>query len=478
MKAAGDAEAYPDLPQTDDQLRDRFKPEKRAVFAAMKQWDDYPAPIAASYAYGAKDEAIMLYEGGLEIAGDAGVLAEGTGRVTLRWLPNPAPVFELPDAVLRGQMPDHARMRGVPDASEADVFVTHHSGFGRGTIRGVINSIEFAPAAPMVEVRFLVANLLGFTGDSLLVREPDGQSWHAWRGRVVALADDWTLTLDSRPDHPDVTRRLRDEGGIDVTHTACLDRRDGLPFDARDAADLLHATASFLGFVRGAWAPPLLAVGMDSHGKVVWQDWTRRHTSRWNGRLSAFDERHGEYLDRAFRGYMKRWRQDLWNEPLRVVTQMYVEANGPITVDTSTLLAQAALELIAWVRFVEELKTRREADFDRGTRASDRLRELLGWLEVDPSIPSSLDDLSREASRLGWEDGPHAVTDMRNALVHPRIRDRLMAPSMAAKIELNELALSYCELALLRLIDFDGEYANRLGSRMVGVVEPVPWCGS
>jgi hypothetical protein len=64
---------------------------------------------------------------------------------------------------------------------------------------------------------------------------------------------------------------------------------------------------------------------------------------------------------------------------------------------------------------------------------------------------------------------------MRNALVHPRQRERLTAPALEARIELHELAPWYVELALLRLISFDGECMNRLGSRTTGVVEPVPW---
>jgi hypothetical protein len=35
--------------------------------------------------------------------------------------------------------------------------------------------------------------------------------------------------------------------------------------------------------------------------------------------------------------------------------------------------------------------------------------------------------------------------------------------------------LWYAELALHRLIDFRGQYANRFGAKMTGDVESVPW---
>jgi hypothetical protein len=64
---------------------------------------------------------------------------------------------------------------------------------------------------------------------------------------------------------------------------------------------------------------------------------------------------------------------------------------------------------------------------------------------------------------------------MRNALIHPRQRERLLMTPPMARIELQEVALWYVELALLRLIDLQGSYANRLGPKVAGIVERVPW---
>lgn len=96
-------------------------------------------------------------------------------------------------------------------------------------------------------------------------------------------------------------------------------------------------------------------------------------------------------------------------------------------------------------------------------------------LKVDPTIPSHQTALASEAASQDWKDGPHAIGAMRNALIHPRQRERLLRTPTLARIELQELALSYVELALLRLIGFTGSYFNRLGEKVTGIVEPVPW---
>ena len=153
---------------------------------------------------------------------------------------------------------------------------------------------------------------------------------------------------------------------------------------------------------------------------------------------------------------------------------MYVEANGPITTDSTIVLGQTLLELIAWVRFVEDLGTRREREFD-AVYASERLRELIGWIEISPAIPGSLTDLAQEAPGRRWSDGPHAITEIRNSLAHPRRRRRLTTTPVHVRVDLQELVLWYTELALLRLIDYQGGYLNRLGPKMTGVVDDVPW---
>jgi hypothetical protein len=190
--------------------------------------------------------------------------------------------------------------------------------------------------------------------------------------------------------------------------------------------------------------------------------------------MNVIDVYYAEALKKAFAGFMHAWEREVWREPLVYATQMYVEANGPVFAETSLVLTQAALELIAWVRIVEEEESQTEPEFNK-LRASDRIRKLLEWLELDSAIPEQFAALRLEAARLGWVDGPHAIDAMRNALVHPRQRERIENTDLYARIELHELSLWYVELALLRAIGFDGQYSSRLGSHTSGYVELVPW---
>lgn len=428
-------------------------------------------PTPSPYPLPAGREPLLLYEGTLELRHPEAVV-EAEGRVELQLVPSLRFRFVMGNAPVAADVTGHASLLISDLNATVPVFVTNAS-LIRGPVKGSLGHSSSGTAPGIAEVRFLVANLPDFLGEPLTEDHPSSSGF--WAGRLSLTHRTWLITLDERRDYRDVYARLKAEGGFDITHTGSLRRADGHAFADTDASEMLNALAGFLGLACGAWAPPAAAIGLDGAGNVVWREWNSRWTSPWISRLSAFD-RHKHDLSGAFAGYVDRWDDQLWNEPLRIATQMYVEANGPITADTSLLLAQALLELVAWVRFVEELQTRAAADFD-GVKASARLRELLAWIGIDSAIPASLAALHQEAARQTppWADGPHAITEMRNALVHPRQRERLTAIPVHARIDLQELALWYAEVALLRLIEYRGNYANRLGAKTTGVVEDVPW---
>jgi hypothetical protein len=415
------------------------------VIEAPTHRSPYPLPTGR--------EPILVHEGELELHHDDGVI-RGRGRLELVVLPGLRFTFVLPNVPIVGP-----NVIGVSELAASglegrlEAFAGHASlgpaGLVSGSAEGAVGDAE---RASLGEVRFLVANLPDYIGDSLHGRRPlpDGGSQESyWRGRLSSSAVDWRIDLDLRSDHESIYARLKGQGGFEITHVGSLRRENGQPFSGTEAGEMLDALAGFLGFVCGAWAPPIAAVGLHPDDRVIWRELKGRWTSPWRTRLCAFDH-HKHALSGAFVGYLARWNDLLWNEPLRIATQLYVEANGPVTADTSLVLSQNVLELIAWVRFVEQLGTRTAQDFDN-LKASDRLRELLGWMQVDPSIPAQLTALANEATR-----------------------HRLMTTPGMARIELQELALWYVELALLRLIDFQGSYANRLGEKLTGVVEEVP----
>lgn len=432
-------------------------------------------PIEIAYPPGEFHEPVLLYDGSAELERDGADSVVGEIVVTFVWQPttnvrfsfvSPRPELEFGDVTIRG-IPGSQQLRGHITGTHAD---------GGYRVSGTI--IEDVPQVSRIsEANFGITNFRPFIGEWIdeTFSTVDGNARRSRRaGRLTLSWNDWILVLDERRDSNEVVRNLKDAGGIAITHLASLRKDDESDFSIADANEMLWAIRGYLSLIRGAWAAPVLVAGRDGAGSVVWHDWVPPASARWHPSRGPFDEYNvGEYR-RAFPAYLTLWQDELWNETLRRATHMYVDANSGMTLDTAVLMCQTVLELLSWVHFVEDEGIRTRAEFDK-ERPSTRVRELLEWMQVDPGIPAQLTELSNAALESKWDDGPHAITEIRNAIVHPNRRSGIGDKRLDALVDLYELSLWYVELALLRVIGLEGMYSSRLHSTRVGSVEPLPW---
>ncbi|NJK30432.1 MAG: hypothetical protein HC790_06060 [Acaryochloridaceae cyanobacterium CSU_3_4] len=197
-------------------------------------------------------------------------------------------------------------------------------------------------------------------------------------------------------------------------------------------------------------------------------------------------------MSEAFPGFLQLWRE--WSDLANIVLNGYLESNadGRFT-EHSIVLTQVALEMIAWTLLVEKESVISKDGFDK-LPASDKLRLLLSKLGIPIEIPpncydcqppysqrdasSLLPNLSQVAksSQYNWVDGPHALTELRNGIVHPKKLQKVLATNHEARFEARWLGLWYLELVLLALMNYQGCYANRLiFPRHEGTYDKVPW---
>jgi hypothetical protein len=100
-----------------------------------------------------------------------------------------------------------------------------------------------------------------------------------------------------------------------------------------------------------------------------------------------------------------------------------------------------------------------------------RLRLLLSGLGAPAAISGCLRALPSKPGKA-WDDGPDAITSIRNALVHPRENVNLPED---AYYEAWQLSMWFLDMTMPRLCGYNGTYGNRLKRRFESNVEPVPW---
>jgi hypothetical protein len=208
----------------------------------------------------------------------------------------------------------------------------------------------------------------------------------------------------------------------------------------------------------------------------VWEAWS---SPARNGRAadSWFDILRSDQLAKFFECFLNATKKDAWKRPLQDAIYWYLRANTDSGgIDAGIILAQAALELLAYAYAVEDKGLLSPQGF-KDLRASDKLRLLLVSIGIPTSIPaecSQIIGLTQGKNRkIHWEDLPHALTEIRNSLVHPDHKHRHNLGT--TYVDAWKASLWMVELAVLRICGYVGTYSNRLKHRRAGNVEDVPW---
>ena len=328
-----------------------------------------------------------------------------------------------------------------------------------------------------VSMHWLVFHLFNFK-DIFGIRctreqsDPSGQDIQ----HVALEADNWKVELRSLVETPDHFKKLKAEGGYGLTHIGCLKKHDESSFTGKEAEKALHALRSFFSFAKGMWCEPICAVGFDDSSTHIWESWSSPREPWYSPIMSWFDPYHCEQLTGLFPGFMKRWEDEDWREALDEVIYWYLNANySPRGIDAGIILTQAAIERLSYEYTVIDRRLIEAKGFT-DLRASDKFRLLFSSLDIPIDISTNVPEMGTLAKKFNWLDAPHAMTEVRNSLVHPEHKRRGQFGSVL--FETWNLGLWYLELALLRICGYFGTYSNRLVLKCVGRVEDVPWMKS
>lgn len=299
---------------------------------------------------------------------------------------------------------------------------------------------------------------------------------------VVLRADGWIVTITAAARTHAACAALKRSGGFIITHAGKITREQGHPFSTSQLSDLLRCLHAFLSFCLGRWAGVALPIGFGKCGAKVFEQWGLPMVSSgaWNCSLSWFDPLDADNLSRLFPGFVSRWYDRLWSVPFWKALYWYVCANirsSDIGIDAGLILAQAAFEQLAWTYCVVERRMiSKDAFGERGVSAADKLRLLLCALNIPTDIPKTLRALSAKRGQQ-WQDGPDAITCVRNSVVHSHHKQGKLPPG--CECDAWQLAMWFLDLVFLRLCNYQGEYANRLPPHgWKGQSELVPWARS
>lgn len=438
-------------------------------------------PLQPAFDFSTAPQSVSLFVGNTELDLGDERRCVGTGAVLLQFLPKPRVVI-----LARFSDSCHFPIDWVfNDTSEKSLFLNEKSiaGFsGRRRVSTDGAVLEWIPSTlplnmgDMAIETTAVAIAHVFNFPDFMGGKCQGTGAPEGRSLLLLESDEWRINLQSLPGDAtrDACKRIKEEGGCFLTHVAKLERKDGGPFSGEVARDQLRMLSQFLSLVLGSDCSTVCNVGFDKFGERVWEDCA---APRLPKRVQSwFHEWRADQVEQLFPLFVKRWEQSQeWKHCLEHAIYWYTQANtdgASLHIQSAIILVQAALERLAYHYAVVDRRMISDEGFKK-LRVSDQLRILFVGLD----IPIALDQFTPALQRMSKNksDRPHALTDIRNSLVHPRCGEY----EVGCYIDAWKLGLWYLELSILALCGYSGVYQNRLRpTPYPAQLSRVPWCKS
>jgi hypothetical protein len=296
-----------------------------------------------------------------------------------------------------------------------------------------------------------------------------------WRGRWEVELCGWKITLDVRSDHQNVWREFHKSSVYVMTHVMEVRRADAASFSAAEAKHLLNALHFGFSFAMGRWAAPMLPVGENDKGKVVWEEWrplicdrARSITSGWwyDQDLDSLET----VLDLIIKESANpgKWRMR------RLQLQLAISAmSDQGFVEQRITTGAAGLEHVMWQELVlsgrmtkKQYKGKELYQGENMAQAHKRLRLLLNEAKVPigvdasalPAAATFIADASQHQGNVN--DGADLVPFIRNRLVHPEGGQEKVYDTPRLVVNVWLLTRHYLVLLILRSLGYHGQYRN------------------
>jgi hypothetical protein len=422
-----------------------------------------------------------LYEGELSI--DLNNVARPCkGRIMLSLRTAPQVIFEL-------QYPTVGTTDRLKLNDKITIKLPNSNGKGVGTVSGwhfpppeniptftgsFDEAFETGDFAATYAIQFLVPNFPNYLGSAIT------RNGGVTASKMTVNSGQWIVEMEEVAGYLENEQSLNENGGFAITHIGRVHRVDGGSISYETAEKVINVLHWWLSFVRGERTGPVLVAGIHEED-VIWERWQTPVVHSWLNdrswlptRTPIDDSISGTHALGALFQYLYALKSDEREfDALNRAIDWYTQSIHERHIGPMTILAQAGIELLTWLTLVHDGRISEEG-FEK-LSAADQLRMTLSLAEIDRRVPDSLEKLRQAASKSGAYrvevDGPGTVTEIRNATVHPKRKERFDDPLVM--IQGGLLAIHYLELLILHRSGYQGRAMDRTDFDKPALT--VPW---
>lgn len=419
---------------------------------------DYPNIIVAGIDMNEPNELIPIYSGEFKLVQGENQV-EVVGEINFTWFPDSGAHFsgEVKNSSvdLIKLFTGSEKFKLIIEGTEfGDCLITRTS-MGEGAIIGgtlIKTAVRGDKSIAVSKIRFSIPNFRDFLG--LPVKD---NTWIG-RNRIKFENDDYLIIIDKRRDFKEARELVASKGGYLTLWNGELTKKKGnIILD--DLHNIIHCFSTFLSFLNGRRCSPLFMQGLHDN-EVIWTDFSDRFVDPFKSAPSWPQNHSIAGLEELWKKFSTMWKDEDDKDFLVTAIHWYVVANSHSGLsEGSIIMTQTGLELIYNWLIIEKQKLLVGNDAEN-IAASNKIRLILSHLKVKFDVPDSFIQLKNIPDTI---DAPDAFVQIRNAIVHSQEgkRKKLREMHYMAKYDALQLGLWYIELALLKILDFDGVYHNR-----------------
>lgn len=335
------------------------------------------------------------------------------------------------------------------------------------SIKGVFRHtvITGEKTIPVSKIKFCIPNFREFLGIS--VKKITKSNRSTLRNRLILENDKYKITIDKRFEYKKLYSSVTENGGYIITHSGeLISKKGALTFE--NSKEILHCLNLFLSFLNGKRTSAILIHGIFDNEKI-WCDYSNYYVDRYDDLPSWINSHSIEYINELWQVFSKKWKNKNDKDVLNTAIHWYLECNKSSGfVEGSLIMAQTALELLYNWYIIENKKLLIGKDSEN-INAANKIRLLLSQLNLNYTIPKKFTYLDKFLKDEKLVDAPEAVVQIRNAIVHSQEekRAKLNKIENMAKYEALQVCIWYIEVALLKILDYKGDYTNRCSEQIV-----------
>lgn len=313
---------------------------------------------------------------------------------------------------------------------------------------------------------FFVNNFIEYYGNP--VKSDD----FLYRGGQLIEYKKWEIQIQKRHDYKknQIFKKLKESNGYKITHVIKITKKDGSEFK-KEKIDIIEEVLTWvLGLCSGRYIGFPIGVG-ERKRKEVYKEYSTPLMSPYKKINNWFPYKGAHSIELLFCRMLEKFNNSFYSEEIKKLTHWYIEALNATFIENKIINSQIFLEKVSFILLTQTSNSTMSVKKYKNNKFQTNLEKILSTVSINTGLNGKYNKFNKD-----FNSGPEILIKYRNHIAHPQRIKIIDNYTIEDIFLIKQLGLYYVEVLLLYLIDYTGQFMNRLKFPLgIGGHELVPW---